>query len=145
MNITLNPLTLLQDGGGFQYLILLGGVAGLPLSIILSLLSARLRIPAAAHLLLTVPLVGQGILGTHMGLVMLAQALPNASPEVAPILAASGLSIARYTTIFASLFSGIILAVRGGVRWGPGERNREEMCPKKHIPTQRRTGWRLPP
>jgi hypothetical protein len=46
-----------------------------------------------------------------MGLTMLDMALQHASPEVAPMLAANGLAVAHYTSIFAALLSGFILAI----------------------------------
>jgi len=105
----IDPVVLFRDGGAFQYLILLAGLAGLGLTVVLAIVSARVRIPAATHMIAPAAMIGFGILGTRMGLSMVRQVLPNANDAVRPILAAQGISVASYTIVFAALFAGGIL------------------------------------
>jgi len=102
-------LELFRDGGPIQYLILLIGLAGLGLTVVLAMVSARVRVPSATHLIAPAAMVGLGILGTRLGLSMVRQVLPNASDVVRPVLAAQGISISLYTSIFAALLTGGIL------------------------------------
>jgi hypothetical protein len=111
----IDPLTLISDGGYFQWLILLLGIAGLPVALVVAILNTRLWIPTAGYMVIPAAVVSLGVLGTDMGYDMMRLVLPKTSEHVRPILAANGMAVGLYTTIFASLFASGILFLSAGL------------------------------
>lgn len=105
-------VTLVLEGGPLQYAILLLAGLGLPLTLLFGLASVRFRIPSAASMAVPAVMVAMGVFGTWLGLTQARMALAHASPEIVPVLAAAGLSVALYTTVLGGLLVGGLLLVQ---------------------------------